>query len=112
MSEPSVSYVIPVHNQIADLRKTVRLLVERLGHLPGSEIILVENGSTDGSGPALPLAGGDVRQRGGGRSGHHVGQGPRLRLAPGHRDGPRRHASSSPRPTCPSASPISTATSA
>ena len=31
MSDPSVSYVIPVHNQIADLRKTVRLLVERLG---------------------------------------------------------------------------------
>jgi hypothetical protein len=57
MSLPSVSYVIPVHNQIAELRKTVRLLVERLGHLPGSEIILVENGSTDGSGPlCLSLA--------------------------------------------------------
>ena len=57
MSEPSVSYVIPVHNQIADLRRTVRLLVERLGHLPGSEIILVENGSSDGSGPlCLSLA--------------------------------------------------------
>jgi len=57
MSEPRVSYVIPVHNQIADLRKTVRLLVARLGHLPGSEIILVENGSTDGSGPlCLSLA--------------------------------------------------------
>jgi hypothetical protein len=57
MSDPRVSYVIPVHNQIADLRKTVRLLVERLRHLPGSEIILVENGSTDGSGPlCLSLA--------------------------------------------------------
>ncbi|MHB8488397.1 MAG: glycosyltransferase [Candidatus Dormibacteria bacterium] len=57
MSEPRVSYVIPVHNQIADLRKTVRLLVARLGHLPGSEVILVENGSTDGSGPlCLSLA--------------------------------------------------------
>jgi dolichyl-phosphate beta-glucosyltransferase len=51
MSDPTVTYVIPVHNQIAELRKTVRLLVARLGHLPGSEIILVENGSTDGSGP-------------------------------------------------------------
>jgi dolichyl-phosphate beta-glucosyltransferase len=50
MSEPSVSYVLAVHNQVAELRKTVRLLVERLVHLPGSEIILVENGSTDGSG--------------------------------------------------------------
>ncbi|HEY6781862.1 MAG TPA: glycosyltransferase [Candidatus Dormibacteraeota bacterium] len=58
MSEPSVSYVIPVHNQIAELRRTVRLLSARLGHLPGSEIILVENGSTDGSGPlCLQLAG-------------------------------------------------------
>jgi dolichyl-phosphate beta-glucosyltransferase len=57
MSEPSVSYVIPVHNQIAELRRTVRLLIARLGHLPGSEIILVENGSTDGSGPlCLQLA--------------------------------------------------------
>jgi dolichyl-phosphate beta-glucosyltransferase len=51
MSDPSVSYVIPVHNQIAELRKTVRLLVTRLAHLPGSEVILVENGSSDGSGP-------------------------------------------------------------
>ena len=35
----------------------MRLLVARLGHLPGSEIILVENGSTDGSGPlCLSLA--------------------------------------------------------
>jgi dolichyl-phosphate beta-glucosyltransferase len=57
MSDPSVSYVLPVHNQIAELRRTVRLLVERLGHLPGSEIILVENGSSDGSGPlCLSLA--------------------------------------------------------
>jgi hypothetical protein len=57
MSDPRISYVIPVHNQIADLRRTVRLLVARLGHLPGSEIILVENGSTDGSGPlCLALA--------------------------------------------------------
>jgi dolichyl-phosphate beta-glucosyltransferase len=57
MSDPTVSYVIPVHNQIADLRRTVRLLVERLGHLPGSEVLLVENGSSDGSGPlCLSLA--------------------------------------------------------
>jgi len=57
MSDPTVSYVLPVHNQSADLRRTVRLLVERLGHLPGSEIILVENGSSDGSGPlCLSLA--------------------------------------------------------
>ena len=57
MSDPSVSYVIPVHNQIAELRRTVSLLAARLGHLPGSEIILVENGSTDGSGPlCLSLA--------------------------------------------------------
>jgi dolichyl-phosphate beta-glucosyltransferase len=68
MSEPTFSYVIPVHNQTADLRRTVRLLVERLVHLPGSEVILVENGSSDGSGPlCLALAamfdGGDVAVR-------------------------------------------------
>jgi len=68
VSEPSVSYVIPVHNQVAELRKTFRLLVERLAHLPGSEIILVENGSTDGSGPlclslATALDGEDVAVR-------------------------------------------------
>jgi dolichyl-phosphate beta-glucosyltransferase len=57
MTEPTITYVIPVHNQMADLRRTVRLLVARLAYLPGSEIILVENGSTDGSGPlCLSLA--------------------------------------------------------
>jgi dolichyl-phosphate beta-glucosyltransferase len=57
MSDPTITYVIPVHNQMADLRRTVRLLVARLAYLPGSEIILVENGSTDGSGPlCLSLA--------------------------------------------------------
>jgi dolichyl-phosphate beta-glucosyltransferase len=57
MSEPTFTYVMPVHNQTADLRRTVRLLVERLTHLPGSEIVLVENGSSDGSGPlCLSLA--------------------------------------------------------
>lgn len=57
MSEPTFTYVIPVHNQTADLRRTVRLLVERLAHLPGSEVVLVENGSSDGSGPlCLSLA--------------------------------------------------------
>jgi dolichyl-phosphate beta-glucosyltransferase len=68
VSEPTFSYVVPVHNQIADLRRTVRLLVERLAHLPGSEIILVENGSSDGSGPlclalAKTFAGDDVAVR-------------------------------------------------
>jgi dolichyl-phosphate beta-glucosyltransferase len=57
MSEPTFTYVIPVHNQTADLRRTVRLLVDRLAHLPGSEVVLVENGSSDGSGPlCLSLA--------------------------------------------------------
>ena len=112
MSEPSVSYVIPVHNQIAELRRTVRLLVERLGHLPGSEIILVENGSTDGSGATLPLARRDVRRRGCGGPGHDLGQGPRACVAPRAWRSPAARRSCSPRQTCPLASPISTATSA
>ena len=58
MSEPTVSYVIPVHNQIADLRRTVRLLVERLAssaRAPRSSSS--RTGRSDGSGPlCLSLA--------------------------------------------------------
>ena len=112
MSEPSVSYVIPVHNQIAELRKTVRLLVERLGHLPGSEIILVENGSTDGSGPlclslATALDSEEVAVR---VTTSAKGLGFAWRRGMAMARGRAR--SCSPPPTCPSGSPTSTATSA
>lgn len=46
---PALSYVVPVHNQEAVLAATVDTLVERLREHPGSEVLLVENGSTDGS---------------------------------------------------------------
>lgn len=45
----TLSYVLPVHNQERVLEQSVRRLRDRLGQYPGSEILLVENGSTDGS---------------------------------------------------------------
>ncbi len=49
MTGVRLSYVVPVHNQEAVLPDTVRRLVARLRDHPGSEVLLVENGSTDGS---------------------------------------------------------------
>lgn len=47
-----LSYLVPVHNEEETIPGTTRLLVERLRSIPGSEILLIENGSSDGS-PAL-----------------------------------------------------------
>jgi dolichyl-phosphate beta-glucosyltransferase len=44
-----ITYVLPVHNEEKILRLSVGALAERLVAFPGSEIIMVENGSTDGS---------------------------------------------------------------
>ena len=44
-----LSYVVPVHNEEAILASNVARLVERLAAFPGSEVLLVENGSRDGS---------------------------------------------------------------
>lgn len=49
---PTVSYLIPVHNEEETLPGTAAVVVERLARLPGSELVMVENGSTDRS-PAL-----------------------------------------------------------
>lgn len=49
MTGVRLSYVVPVHNQEAVLPDTVSRLVARLREHPGSEVLLVENGSTDGS---------------------------------------------------------------
>jgi len=46
---PTFSYVLPVHNQEAVLESSVQSLCHRLQQHPGSEIVLVENGSPDGS---------------------------------------------------------------
>lgn len=48
----SVSYVVAVHNEETVLESTVARIAERLRSFPGSEVVLVENGSTDSS-PAL-----------------------------------------------------------
>lgn len=44
-----ITYVIPVHNSAITLPSTLEKLASRLADFPGSEIILVENGSTDES---------------------------------------------------------------
>lgn len=46
---PRVSYVLPVHNQERVIEDTVLRLRDRLGQLPGSEVLLIENGSVDRS---------------------------------------------------------------
>lgn len=51
MSEvvPRISYVLPVHNQARVIESSVQQLLARLHTFPGSEVILVENASTDSS---------------------------------------------------------------
>jgi dolichyl-phosphate beta-glucosyltransferase len=49
VSESSFSYVVPVHNQETVLRERMTRLFRHLEAYPGSEVIMVENGSTDGS---------------------------------------------------------------
>jgi dolichyl-phosphate beta-glucosyltransferase len=44
-----LSYIVPVHNEEKILESNLARLVDRLADLPGSEVLLVENGSHDGS---------------------------------------------------------------
>ena len=44
-----LSYVVPVHNEEEILEDTTTTLVERLRDFPGSEVLLIENGSGDSS---------------------------------------------------------------
>lgn len=44
-----ISYVVPVHNEERIIRSTAEAIVRRLSGFAGSELILVENGSTDDS---------------------------------------------------------------
>ena len=44
-----ITYTLAVHDQARWLETNVSRVVERLRAFPGSEVILVENGSTDGS---------------------------------------------------------------
>lgn len=45
----NITYVLPVHNDARDLRTTVQRLQERLREFSGSEIMLMQNGSSDNS---------------------------------------------------------------
>lgn len=46
---PTITYTLAVHNCAPFLEDHVRRLVERLERYPSAEVILVENGSSDGS---------------------------------------------------------------
>jgi len=49
--EPEASVVVPVHNEVRILRENIEYLSSHLeGRLPRHEIIICENGSSDGSG--------------------------------------------------------------
>ncbi|MDZ4827985.1 MAG: glycosyltransferase [Actinomycetota bacterium] len=43
----TVSYLLPAHNEENTIPDTLRALVTRLAQLPGSEAIVIENGSSD-----------------------------------------------------------------
>lgn len=63
-----LSYVLPVHNQEAVLAASVRHLTTQLAEFPGSEVLLIENGSVDSSSAmcaelAASTAGGEVPVR-------------------------------------------------
>jgi glycosyltransferase involved in cell wall biosynthesis len=49
---PQISYLVPIYNEELGLPATAEAIVERLRAFPGSELVMVENGSTDDS-PAL-----------------------------------------------------------
>jgi glycosyltransferase involved in cell wall biosynthesis len=44
-----ISYLVPIYNEEAGLPASARAIADRLLHHPGSELIMVENGSTDRS---------------------------------------------------------------
>lgn len=50
--QPTIAYIIGVHNEELALPETAITIAKRLEESPGSELILVENGSSDSS-PAL-----------------------------------------------------------
>jgi glycosyltransferase involved in cell wall biosynthesis len=49
MAGPTISYLVPIYNEEAVLADTAKAIAVRLEDHPGSEVILVENGSTDRS---------------------------------------------------------------
>lgn len=46
---PTISYLVPVYNEDRVLAETARRIVGRLAEHPGSQLVMVENGSTDRS---------------------------------------------------------------
>jgi glycosyltransferase involved in cell wall biosynthesis len=58
VTPPTLSFVLPVHDNAAIVPPNVEILASRLAASPGSDIILVENGSRDASWPACEAAAG------------------------------------------------------
>ncbi len=50
---PTISYVVPVHNNALSIEAVVRRITTRLAGHPGSEVVLVENASSDASGAVV-----------------------------------------------------------
>lgn len=66
MDSPTISYLVPIYNEELVLADTAKAVAARLEDHPGSEVVLVENGSTDRSSQlveelAAALSGPNVR---------------------------------------------------
>ena len=49
-AHPTMTYVIAAYNEATSLPDSIPRIVQRLRELPGSEVVIVENGSTDATG--------------------------------------------------------------
>jgi dolichyl-phosphate beta-glucosyltransferase len=56
------TFILPAHNEERVLERTVRRIVDRLGSRPGTEVVLAENGSTDGTWELSQRLARDVRE--------------------------------------------------